>query len=154
MKHVPNDQELQVISHIVANYTYGEMIGVDYLYEALEKPNEEMMMTDYKKLDGIYWSRLDVVRDSLLKEHSMLLDNSVGKGYLIVQPSCQTAVSMGKFEKTISSAGKNCVTNLTNIDASQLSQDERAVNANALAAVGRLVQSNSQVSLDFTMTTA
>jgi hypothetical protein len=122
---------------LAAKVEFGAIISRAWLDEVLgikpPKTVREVRDSDIERLQQI-----TALRDSLLKNHCMMLDPIPGEGYKIVRPEEQTKVAMRKRSKEMKRAIKGLTAELTHVRTDLLSTEQRAENSNAIAKVGAL----------------
>lgn len=129
----------QTVEDISTQFTYGDVITHDWLYEHLhiKKPNvatEEQ----WKKIQFRLLNDVESIKEELLIEHQFYLDSLRGQGYRVVDPNDQTDVAWNKlrkgFRKLFSAAEKA----LSNVNYDLLTDDSRKSNNNKLACLSSI----------------
>jgi len=130
---------LEVVDEIVKKYTYGDVIPKDWLLENLElSPPESGTFEEIKKYQLNVLSVLEPLKETLLAEHDMLLNNIRGQGYLIVVPEQQSEVVWDKMKTNFGKEFRRAVKGLVNIDINQLSDTAKMYNHDCQAKLAAL----------------
>lgn len=106
--------------------------GVDQIEESRRASyiRETLNRDQFDYLDAV-----ESLRETLLANHQVAIQNVRGKGYRIVPPGEQTPMAMETLRKNVSRDIRRCNDILTNIRVNLLSDSERRENTDASAKV-------------------
>ena len=130
---------LGVVDEVVKKYTYGDVVPKDWLLKKLElSPPERGTFDEIKKYQLRVLSALEPLKETLLTEYNMLLNNIRGQGYLIVAPEQQSEVVWDKMKTNFGKEFRRAVKGLVNIDLGKLSDTARKYNYDCQAKLATL----------------
>lgn len=122
---------------ITQGLTYGSIVPTEWLNEAFgitpaKTPAEQ------KRNEFVFLRQWNSLRESLLETRKMMLVSEPGVGYRVALPEEQTRLSKKQRTKEMASAMRKMDREITNVDHSRLTDDQRKENADALAKLGAL----------------
>lgn len=142
MTEVTKDPIERHVADIIAeNYSYGDIIPTSVLAALLEC--EEPEFCTPKELDDIRFKRLSRIGELkriLLEETQLMLDPAHGKGYRVVPPKEQTAVTMSKMSNRLNKETLRAATSLANVRLEELSVDQQREHAGAICRLASMRQ--------------
>ena len=125
---------------IDGQYAFGDVVSheeLDRLLE-IERPPGRMTAAEHDALKWRFLGEMDALTTTLLVEHQILLRNIRGQGYILIQPSEQTAVALADLHAQIGRALKKGANRLAFIRLDLMTEEERQRNVAARAHVSAL----------------
>ena len=122
---------------IASGLGYGSIITEDFLRSAFGL-REPKTIAEYQQNSLVYLRQITALRESLLEGHKMLLVAESGVGFRVAMPEEQTRLSMHQRTKEVKAAIQKMVREVTNVQTSLLTDEQRKENADALAKMGSL----------------
>ena len=118
----------------------GKTFTHEWLYEAfgIEMPAPETPLKTAERAKMQYLSAFDAMREHLLTEHQIALDNIRGVGYRVVAPEEQTAWAEQDGLVDMRMSMRKMMLRMSNVDLAKLDADHRRQNADALARASML----------------
>lgn len=122
---------------IAQGVTYGSLITDEWLREAFGV-GEPKTIADAQRNDLIMLQQTQALRDSLLESRNMMLRRVQGVGFSVVPPDQQTRVAMEDRTREVRNALRKLAREVSHVDRSRLTDDQRKENADAQAKIGAL----------------
>jgi hypothetical protein len=129
----------QVTQDILQGYQYGDFVEHEWLFEQLKIERPKVgTQEQFQKVQFQFLNDVESIKEELLTEHQIYLDNSRGKGYRVVNPNDQSDVAWGKLRKGFRKLFMAAEKALVNVNHNMLSDDARRSNSNKLANLSSL----------------
>jgi hypothetical protein len=129
----------QAAKDAAEQFTYGDMITMDWLHEHFElKPPERGTARQFQAYQFDFLEAIDGFKNTLLGEHKMALQNVRGQGYRIVQPREQTDYGMNQLRTAMQREIRKAAEILHHVDRNLLTDEEWAHNINTRSKIAAL----------------
>lgn len=122
---------------IAQGVTYGSLITDEWLRAAFGIV-EPKTIADAQRNDLVMLRQTDALRDSLLQTRNMMLRRVQGVGYSVIPPDQQTRTAMKDRTREVKSALRKLALEISHVDQSMLTDEQRKENADAQAKLGAL----------------
>lgn len=96
-------------------------------------------ITEFERNKMLWLRNMTELRDSLLRDHCVMLMSVPGIGYRVVEPEQQTATALAVRGRAIALQMGRLHNDLTYVKVDALSNEQRKENTDALARVGVLI---------------
>jgi len=117
---------LQAIQIAVIKFTYGDVIKLSWLHENFEIEIPEFgSKKDYEQCTFKFMACMDMFRETLLKEHLMMLSSVRGVGYRVLNPNEQPDEAMSRLKSRVKKETTKAMESLSFINEALL-DDESA----------------------------
>jgi hypothetical protein len=139
-KHPP---ALNAVDHIVAQYTYGDLIPDDVILGLLDLDvaAEDVVLTEQGWRDRSFalLRGMDMIRSELLENHRMVLVREMSaRGYTIVMPAEQTRRAMVELQNGFKKVTRKAMKRLSYINREMLTIEQERENSEAMAKLALL----------------
>jgi len=130
----------QAVRDFLAEFEYGQTVSHSWLVArfGLPEADEKMSVASFQARQFEWLAAIEAFKSVLLHEHQVMLQSVRGEGYRWVLPSEQTAAATREFERDAGRAFRAVGSRLRNIRASELTDDQRRENVDAIAKVSML----------------
>ncbi len=137
----PRWREALRLFHL-AGFKFGDVVTHKWFSEALKlesiSDSKLVRIAEFQKRQFFYAEALERIRNHLLREHQIYLENEFGVGYRLVPPAEQTIAVMQKGMRNIAKEIEKMAAGVTCIQVDALDDRQRAENAEARAKVSML----------------
>lgn len=127
---------------LAENFEPGEVIPRAWFEEHFElvemDEDESLTAADFQARQFKWLQNMEAFRAELLEKHQICLANVHGEGYRLVPPAEQTELAQEKFAADAKKAYKRAAKTLRNVRMSELTDDERKENMDAVAKLSML----------------
>lgn len=127
----------QAVQDVLAEFKYGDLITHEWMEAHFGMPSlsDSFRLTNeqYRERQFEWLANVEAFKAELLKEHQVCLQSVRGKGYRWVPPHEQTEVAVGDFERDARRVFRATGQKLRNLRLSELTDDQRKSNMDALA---------------------
>jgi len=117
--------------------TYGSLVTDEQLKMLLGIP-EPKTVADVTRIQLLFMSQREALRESLLENHQMMLRRTEGIGYTVVPPEQQTRIALEDRTREVKRALSKLAREVSHVQQEQLTDAQRKENADAIAKVGSL----------------
>lgn len=132
----------QAVDDFVREFQYGDMVSHRWLEDRFGMPSLDDAATltadQFRERQFEWLANLEGFKAVLLREHQVCLQSVRGKGYRWVPPHEQTEVVIGEFQKGAKKLFGKAGSGLRNLRISELSDDQRKTNMDAVAKISAL----------------
>lgn len=118
--------ERAVLAFQDAGHTWGSLVSVSWLYEAMGLPLPESCPT-VKKADIVrlkFFAQFDRMKRYLLVQCNMSLKNVRGEGYQVVMPEKQTETAMRDLHSGLSKLVRESMLTIKHVERSRLTDEQ------------------------------
>jgi len=122
---------------IAQGLTHGSIVPREWL-EAAFGLKPARTISEHEKNELVFLRQITALRDALLEGRKMMLVTEPGVGYRVALPEEQTKMSMHLRTKEVKAAMAKMLREVTHVDQSRLTDDQRKENSDALAKLGAL----------------
>lgn len=127
----------QAVLDAMEEFKYGDLITHEWMerHFGMLNVNDGFRLTSEQFRDRQFeWlANVEQFKSELLKEHQICLQSVRGKGYRWVPPHEQTGVAVDEFQRDARRVFRATGQKLRNLRLSELSDDQRRANMDALA---------------------
>lgn len=127
----------QAVEDFLKEFGYGDLVGHDWLEARFGMPSMEdsksLTVEQFRDRQFEWLANVEAFKSDLLKEHQVCLQSVRGKGYRWVPPHEQTDVAIGEFKRDAKKIFRNAGSKLRNLRLSELTDDQRRENLDAVA---------------------
>lgn len=130
----------QAVQDFLADFQYGDIVPHEWLVKhfGLPLPDERMSVAAFQSRQFEWLSAIEGFKATLLQDHQVLLQSVRGEGYRWCPPAEQTQAATKDFERDASRAFRLAGQRLRNVRISELSNEQRRANIDAMAKVSHL----------------
>ena len=127
----------QAVQDLMQEFQYGDLISHEWLEARFGMPSiaesHRLTAEQFRERQFEWLANVEAFKSELLKEHQVCLQSVRGKGYRWVPPHEQTEVATQEFERDARRVFRSTGQKLRNLRLSELTDDQRKVNMDALA---------------------
>ena len=127
---------------LAAGFSEGDVVSHAWLEEHFRMvpviEDAPMLPADWNKRQFAWLRNIEALRAELLEKHQIFLDSVIGQGYRLVPPREQTSAAQDKFERESKKSFRRAATTLRHIRMSELTDEERKENIDAVAKLSML----------------
>lgn len=132
----------QAVEDFLSEFRYGDMVTHAWLADRFGMPSyhdaEILTAEQFRERQFEWLANLERFKAVLLKEHQVCLQSVRGKGYRWVPPREQTEVVVGEFQRGAKKLFGKAGSGLRNLRISELTDDQRKANMDAVAKISAL----------------
>lgn len=125
-----------------AGFNQGDLVTHAWLEQHFGMPalaeNKPMLPAEWNVRQFAWLRNVDAFKAELLERHQICLTTVIGHGYRIVPPREQTELAQDKFEREAKKSYRRAATTLKHVRVSELTDDERRENLDAIAKLAML----------------
>lgn len=132
---------------LAAGFAAGQTIDHSWFFNAfdIEEPGDNTPFAEAEKAKLAYLGAIEKLKYELLEAHQIGLASVPGRGYRWVPPAEQTAWAEKEFMADLRNQMGKAATRMTGVNLAELSAEQRADNADALARLSFLAGAVKQV---------
>lgn len=122
---------------LATGVTYGSLISDEWLDHAFGITAPQSI-AEAERAQLVRLSQIEALRESLLANHNMMLTRVRGVGFTVVPPELQTKTAMQMRTKEVRVALQKLAREISHVNTSLLTDDQRKENTDAQAKLGVL----------------
>lgn len=127
----------QAVQDFISEFKYGDLVSHAWLEQHFGMPtlgeSKQLTAEQFSARQFEWLANVEAFKADLLKEHQVCLQSVRGKGYRWVPPHEQTDVAIGEFQRDAKKIFRNAGSKLRNLRVSELTDEQRRVNMDAVA---------------------
>lgn len=131
-----------VKDYLAAGFKPGDVISRSWFERHFDMPeldsDQPLTVSEFQDRQFKWLQNIEAFRAELLEEHQICLANVHGTGYRVVPPGEQTGLAQDKFESEARKAYKRAAKTLRHVRMSELTDDQRKENMDAVAKLSML----------------
>lgn len=132
----------QAVSDFLVQFNYGDMVTHEWLATRFGMPAvgdaDKLTADKFRERQFEWLANVEAFKSVLLKDHQVCLQSVRGKGYRWLPPHEQTDVVVGEFQRGAKKIFTVAGSKLRNLRLSELSDDQRRTNMDAVAKISAL----------------
>ncbi|MFZ2306857.1 MAG: hypothetical protein WAW73_17825 [Rhodoferax sp.] len=132
----------QAVQDFLATFTYGDLVPHEWLVEHFGMPplkdSQKLTAADFRRRQFDLLANTESFKHALLEQHQIFLQAVRGEGYRWSHPGEQTALATKEFERDAKRAFRSAGQRLRNVRLTELTDDQRRENTDAIAKVSAL----------------
>lgn len=127
----------QAVDDFLVSFQYGDLVSHEWLEERFGMPSlaesKTMTVDQFRERQFEWLANVEAFKSDLLRQHQVCLQSVRGKGYRWVPPHEQTGVAVAELGKDVKKVFRNAGQKLRNLRITELSDDQRKANMDAVA---------------------
>jgi hypothetical protein len=126
----------QAVDDFLKEFAYGDLVGHEWLESRFGMPtmveSKSMTVDQFRERQFEWLANVEAFKSDLLKLHQVCLQSVRGRGYRWVPPHEQTEFAVTEMGKDVKRVFRNAGHKLRNLRITELSDDQRRANVDAL----------------------
>jgi hypothetical protein len=127
----------QAVKDFLREFRYGDLVTHDWLASNFNMPtldaDSSLTAMEFRERQFEWLANIEAFKSELLRDHQVCLQSVRGEGFRWVPPHEQTRVTTEAFQRDANRAFRNAGQRLRNIRISELTDDQRRENIDAVA---------------------